>query len=99
MKMKFTEIKKSDNLAVFSDGLETIEYFDKVLSEVVSNGFNTFEESSLQPVSLLLLDINMPKMSGIEALKIIKQKYEQINAMYPYPKQSMNDENKVSING
>ena len=33
----------------------------------------------MQPVSLLLLDINMPIMDGMEATKLIKEKYKEIN--------------------
>ena len=33
----------------------------------------------LQPVSLLLLDINMPIVNGMEALKLIKQKFVELN--------------------
>ena len=35
---------------------------------------DTQDLSVVQPVSLLFLDINMPVLSGIEALVIVKQK-------------------------
>ena len=34
---------------------------------------------SILPVSLLLLDINMPIMTGLEAIKIIKAQFEDFN--------------------
>ena len=33
----------------------------------------------MQPISLLLLDINMPNINGLEALKMIKQVYKEAN--------------------
>ena len=40
---------------------------------------NYIEGCSIQPVALLLLDINMPVMTGIEALSIIKKKFKETN--------------------
>ena len=66
MKLNFQEIEKTDKLEIFSDGKETVEYFEDLL-----NLLKDIEgcENTLQPVSLLLLDINMPLLNGIDALK------------------------------
>ena len=37
------------------------------------------DEGTIQPVSLVLLDIHMPILSGIEAFKLIKDKYLRVN--------------------
>ena len=39
----------------------------------------TISERPIQPISLLLLDINMPNTTGLETLKMIKQKYQEAN--------------------
>ena len=36
--------------------------------------------TTIQPIPLLLLDINMPRLSGLEACKLIKKKYSLINS-------------------
>ena len=38
----------------------------------------TFEKP-IQPVLLVILDINMPIMDGLEAAKLLKEKYEDFN--------------------
>ena len=71
--MNFKELGKPDKLEMFSDGKETVDFFDGLL-----NQFEEYRDSSnktLQPVSLLLLDINMPLVNGIDALKQIKEKF------------------------
>ena len=73
MKLNFKELGKPDKLEMFSDGKETVDFFDGLL-----NQFEEYRDSSnktLQPVSLLLLDINMPLVNGIDALKQIKEKF------------------------
>ena len=50
-----------------------VSYFDTLLEQELAS------TRILQPVSLLLLDINMPVMDGLQALRLIKKKYEQVN--------------------
>ena len=61
---------------MFSNGKEAVIYFDRILSDCKQQRQNFVNN---QPVSLILLDINMPIMTGIEAITIIKQKYEEAN--------------------
>ena len=65
-------MKLPDRLITFSDGKEVIDYFENLLNVLDSQGH---EERPVQPVSLLLLDINMPIINGIETLKQIKGKF------------------------
>lgn len=58
----FKEIKAKNNIAVVKDGVEAIEFLKK-------EGQYT---NSILP-HLILLDINMPKLSGIEVLDFIKK--------------------------
>ena len=55
----------SHKLITFSDGKEVIDYFEKLLNRL---DLQSYEEIPLQPVSLLLLDINMPIINGMETL-------------------------------
>jgi CheY-like chemotaxis protein len=58
----FKEIKVKNSIAVVKDGVEAIEFLKK-------QGQYT---DSIVP-HLILLDINMPKLSGIEVLDFIKK--------------------------
>ena len=73
MKLNFKELGKPDKLEMFSDGKETVDFFDGLLNQFEEDRDSSNKE--LQPVSLLLLDINMPLMNGIDALKQIKEKF------------------------
>ena len=70
----FNDLGLSDRLQMFSNGKEAVIYFDRILSDCKQQRQNVVNN---QPVSLILLDINMPIMTGIEAITIIKQKYEE----------------------
>ena len=46
---------------------------------VILETYLTYQVNHGNPVTLLLIDINMPILTGIEALKLIKQNYDKIN--------------------
>ena len=75
--MNFGEMGISEKLIMFSDGQNVAEYFDGILDSIELSHLD--EENRVQPVSLLLLDINMPMLTGMEAIKRIKVKYEEAN--------------------
>ena len=58
----------ADKLQTFTDGQGVIEHFEKILRELpeIKDG------NPVQPVSLLLLDINMPVKDGFQTLKEVK---------------------------
>ena len=58
----------------FQNGKEAVEFIKFTLDAAW-----TSEPQSLNPITLILMDINMPIMTGIEALKLIKQSYEGLN--------------------
>ena len=60
----------------FRNGQEVVNYFTTLLKNYEQDDLN---ESRIQPIALLLLDINMPIMTGIEAISIIKKKFRQAN--------------------
>ena len=58
-----------------NDGKDVVEYFEKYFTEINSND----QVTPLQPVSLLLLDINMPILNGIDTLRTVKEIFERQN--------------------
>jgi len=50
--------------------------------EVVGNGLEAVENSSLRKYDIILMDVSMPEMDGLEATRIIKQS-EGMNATTP----------------
>ena len=76
MEINFYEIRIVDKLKIFSNGKEVVDHFDKIFEDLEKHrSEEQSKASTVQPVSLLLLDINMPIVTGIEALKQIKEKY------------------------
>ena len=72
--MNFRDIGISDKLRMFSNGKQVTDYFESILS-----GIELQDGAIIQPVSLLLLDINMPVINGIQAFQSITAKYKQLN--------------------
>ena len=70
MQMSFNDLGLQSKLKIFSNGVETVEYFSNILSHP-----GLLE--SKQPISLLILDINMPGLNGFECAKQIKQLYKE----------------------
>ena len=62
---------------MFDNGTDVVKYFEKMLKDPDL----LQRQDEIQPVSLLLLDINMPILTGMEAIKLIKEKYQQSNDM------------------
>ena len=72
VQMSFNDIGLQSKLKIFSNGMETVEYFTNVLSQS-----GMFEIK--QPISLLILDLNMPVLNGYDCAKQIKQLYKEYN--------------------
>lgn len=63
IKMHFRDLGIQDKLVLSITGKEVIDFLDIVLNNMAeTNGL-------IQPISLILLDINMPIMDGLECLK------------------------------
>ena len=60
---------------MFSNGQEVITHFDKLLKELELNEDTTV----VQPVSLLILDLNLPGMNGIKTMKKVRDMYKLFN--------------------
>ena len=78
MKINFQEMGIADKLFSFSNGKEAVDYINSTLL-TIDLAAQEQETRSLLPVSLVLLDINMPIMDGMEAAKKIKDKFQKFN--------------------
>ena len=73
--LSFNELGLSDKLLTFADGQQVVDYFEDMLKLIQNNS----SEDCLQPVALLLIDMNMPHVHGLDASKMIKDLYEKVN--------------------
>ena len=78
--MTFGDLGISDKLTIFSDGKNVVDHFKEILDDIANQA--VVERKPIQPVSLLLLDINMPIKSGLEAIIDIKEKYRVVNEQH-----------------
>ncbi|NJK86478.1 MAG: response regulator transcription factor [Bacteroidales bacterium] len=79
----FIKILVVDDHQMFIDGLKTLlgkEKNLKVVAEALS-GEKALEILDQLPVDLVITDINMPNMSGIELTKHLKQNYPEIKVL------------------
>ena len=75
MKRHFSDIGLGEHLRTFNDGQSAIQYIEMVLDGLQDP--NIVHE---QPITLLLLDVQMPLMNGFETLKFVKEAYKKHNA-------------------
>lgn len=75
--MEIITVIIADDHVIFRKGLKTVLneiYFVKVIDEV-SNGKDLLRIMKSSPADIVLMDINMPTMNGIEATQKVKEKY------------------------
>ncbi|MCY7359463.1 MAG: response regulator transcription factor [Rudanella sp.] len=73
----------ADDHPLLLDGLHHIlaELPDVELLPPVSNGYQLLDYLHTHPVDLVLLDLNMPKMDGLTALKVVNQRYPALKVL------------------
>ena len=64
----------NERLILFQDGQQVVDFFDTLLASLPQSSLEA-GGAPLQPVALVLLDISMPILSGLETLKQIKKNY------------------------
>lgn len=62
-------------------GLKKLLALDGFQVEAVSNGFEALEYLALQPVDLVITDINMPEMNGLVFLRELNRSYPAVNVI------------------
>ena len=66
----------SNRLRMFSDGKGLVAFIETTLNSIE----NSHLDGTVQtPVALLLVDINMPAMTGMECVKDIKYQFMELN--------------------
>ena len=73
----------ADDHDIFLDGLISIFEKEKLFTIIdkANNGLELLECLKTHEPDVILIDIQMPKMNGIEATKIIKEKYPHIRIL------------------
>ena len=74
MLVQWKELKRGESLVDFHNGQEIVDYFEWTLNQI-----SEIRNRVVQPVSLLLLDINMPILNGYDTLKKVKQLFKDFN--------------------
>ena len=78
VKRNFEELEIADKLVTFRNGQDVIDYIGEILKNECDEALRD-GETTIQPITLLLLDINMPILDGFETLKKAKDLYRLAN--------------------
>ncbi len=73
----------ADDHQMFIDGIKSLLKTNKNMSIVgeANNGVQLLEVLAQTPADIILMDVNMPEMDGIEATKQVCQKYPNIKVL------------------
>ena len=80
IRLNFMDLGLAERLVILSNGGEVVNFFDSFFECLKGTGSQTNSSNLYQPIALLLLDINMPIMTGMEVCKRVKDIYERHNA-------------------
>lgn len=73
--MTFEDVGLTKRLVMFQNGQEVLEFIDRYQESIEMSDQNIVQ----QPISLLLLDINMPVLNGLQTLPLVKKKFAELN--------------------
>ena len=76
MKIILSELGLVDRMISCKNGEEVVDFFKFYLNELKSNTSSPGGRDKAKQVALLLMDINMPLKSGLEAKKEVCDLYE-----------------------
>ncbi len=81
--MKPITIAIADDYKIYRDGLKLCLATDKNLNVLfeADNGEELMEILKIQQPDIIIMDLNMPLLDGMEATKQIRKKYEQIKIL------------------
>lgn len=73
----------ADDHPLLVKGLRMVleEIKDLVMLEPVSNGRQLIDQLQKAPADIVLLDLNMPQLDGIDTLKILRKDFPQVNVI------------------
>ena len=74
MSLQDLNISNTNRLKMFTNGQEVIDFLQNLLA-YVQNDDQEESQAPRQPVTLVLLDINMPILNGLETMKLIKEMF------------------------
>ena len=75
----FNEVGLSDRILFCKNGEEVVEIVSGLLGKLKVSDIQPGTQLKARPVSLILMDINMPFKSGLEAKKEVCELYENSN--------------------
>lgn len=95
MEQQKIQIIIADDHVLFIDGLKSLlkDEADMIVADVANDGKELLDIITLHPTDLILLDIKMPKLNGLETIRYIKQLNRQIKIIML---SSYNDEHLIS---
>ncbi|MEM6772452.1 MAG: response regulator transcription factor [Bacteroidota bacterium] len=72
-----------DDQKLFRGGLKMILTEDKAIEVVfeAGNGKQFFDRLAFEPVDVVILDVEMPEMDGMETLKLLQQKHPDVKVL------------------
>jgi DNA-binding NarL/FixJ family response regulator len=73
----------ADDHTMFADGIESILKDEKEISSVKKcfDGKSVMEILSTDTIDIILLDVNLPDMSGIEVCKLVTEKFPKVKVL------------------
>ena len=82
MALQMKDIGLDNRLKMFANGQTVVDFVSELLTQLKTEADWGVEQVS-QPISLLLLDINMPVLNGYETLTKVKELYSKVNEIDP----------------